>query len=116
MRAVVAIAKLERSSSEKKRHKSPVGASLRTLNRLHRERIVFHMLYVGAVLLLPGIGLGQIGTGSVTGLVSDASGAVVPNCEVIVTNVDRNVPHSTRTTDIGSYVVTALRPETIRLR
>jgi len=56
------------------------------------------------------ISLGQIGTGSVTGLVFDPSGAVVANADVIVTNVDRNTPRNTRTTGTGSYVVTDLQP------
>ncbi|PYX79404.1 MAG: hypothetical protein DMG70_28035 [Acidobacteria bacterium] len=81
-----------------------------TLNRFHAERIVSQLMCVAVLLLIPGVGLAQIGTGSVTGLVSDASGAVVPNAEVIVTNVDRNVPHTTRTTDTGSYAVTGLTP------
>jgi hypothetical protein len=81
-----------------------------TFNRILAQRIAFRVAGVAAVLLIPGIGLAQIGTGSVTGLVSDATGAVVPNCEVIVTNVDRNVPHTTRTTNIGSYAVTGLTP------
>src|SRR5882672_6088570 len=81
-----------------------------TFNRIHARRIASQVTCVAAVLLISGVGLAQIGTGSVTGLVSDASGAVVPNCEVIVTNVDRNVPHATRTTDTGSYAVTGLTP------
>jgi len=52
----------------------------------------------------------QIGTGSVTGLVFDPSGAVVPDVEIVVTNVDTNVPRTTLTTGSGDYTVTGLLP------
>jgi hypothetical protein len=68
------------------------------------------VVLLASLFLITGISLGQIGTGSVTGLVFDPSGAVVADAEVIVTNVDRNVPHTTHTTENGAYVVTGLLP------
>jgi hypothetical protein len=63
-----------------------------------------------SVLLVTATGFAQIGTGSITGVVVDPSGAVIANADVTITNVDRNTPRSTRTNGSGSYVVTDLLP------
>ncbi|MBZ5561075.1 MAG: carboxypeptidase-like regulatory domain-containing protein [Acidobacteriia bacterium] len=52
----------------------------------------------------------QIGTGSITGMVFDPSKAVIPEVEVVVTNVDTNVSRKTTTTASGDYSVTGLLP------
>ena len=83
---------------------------LSPLIRIHPRKIALQATWVAVVLLITRVGSAQIGTGSVTGLVTDASGAVVPNSEVIVANVDRNVAHNTHTTETGDYVVTGLTP------
>ena len=52
----------------------------------------------------------QIGTGSVVGTVSDASGAVVPDVEIVVNNIETNVFRTISSTSSGDYSVTGLLP------
>ncbi|MFZ0539380.1 MAG: carboxypeptidase-like regulatory domain-containing protein, partial [Candidatus Sulfotelmatobacter sp.] len=44
------------------------------------------------------------------GIVSDASGAVVPNATVTIRDTGTNISSSARTDDKGSYFFTGLRP------
>jgi hypothetical protein len=76
----------------------------------HATNLFKVLFFLAALALFSGVTFAQIGTGSVTGLVFDSTGAVVPDAEVVVTNVDRNTPHVTRTTSTGDYTVTALDP------
>ncbi|MBL8227538.1 MAG: TonB-dependent receptor [Bryobacterales bacterium] len=47
----------------------------------------------------------QIKSSAITGTVSDASGAVVPNATVVITNVDTNVTQELRTNAVGVYTL-----------
>jgi Carboxypeptidase regulatory-like domain/TonB dependent receptor len=50
------------------------------------------------------------GTGTITGLVTDTSGAAVPNATVVITNTDTSVSRTIQTNNDGSYSVTFLQP------
>src|SRR5437868_1070655 len=49
------------------------------------------------------VALAQISSASLTGLVTDSSGAVMPEAIVTLTNIDTNVSQSTTTSGVGYY-------------
>jgi Carboxypeptidase regulatory-like domain len=50
------------------------------------------------------------GTGTITGVVTDTSGAAIPNATVVITNTDTGVSRTTQTNGDGSYTATFLQP------
>src|SRR5262245_27039095 len=70
------------------------------------------VLFVSAaVLLTPSRSLAQIGgAGSIQGLVTDSSGAVIPGATVTATNVATGVKSERLTAEAGLYVITPLPP------
>ena len=53
---------------------------------------------------------GQASTGSISGLVTDPTGAVITDVAIVVTDLQRNVPFRTASNAEGFYVVTPLPP------
>jgi outer membrane receptor protein involved in Fe transport len=49
-------------------------------------------------------------TGTITGIVTDQTGATVPGATVTVRDTDTNAVHKVQTTDVGSYTLTQLPP------
>ncbi len=64
---------------------------------------------VVAILALAAVGIsplaGQVRSATVVGTVTDSSGAFVPDAEVVVRDVKRNVPYAARTNETGFYSV-----------
>jgi hypothetical protein len=56
------------------------------------------------------------GTGSITGAVTDPSGAIVPAADVTVRNVDTNLTRNIKSNEAGRYEVVALQPGPYEVR
>lgn len=64
---------------------------------------------------LAALALGQAFTGSISGIVTDRTGAVVKGVSIQVTDVDRNTTYRATTNETGFYVVSQLPPGNYRL-
>ena len=74
--------------------------------------IGYSVLFVSLLLTLalaPGA-LAQGTTGTITGTVTDSTGAIIAGASVTVRNVDTNAIRAVTTSEIGSYKVTQLQP------
>jgi hypothetical protein len=60
------------------------------------------------LLLVATTAAAQSITGSITGVVTDSTGSVVPSAEVVVTNIGTNVRSSARTDSGGNYTIPLL--------
>ena len=82
------------------------------------ESLLYKVVCVIALLsLMGGATLAQsAGTGALTGTVTDATGAVVPNVTVTATNVDSGQARTVSTGGNGSYQITLLPPGNYRVR
>jgi hypothetical protein len=71
---------------------------------------------IAACLFALGVGANaQEVTGSIIGTVTDASGAVVVNADIILTNTATGEEHKVQTNDSGGYVLTQIQPGTYDL-
>ena len=66
--------------------------------------------FLSVLILLAGAAWAQVSTSSITGLVTDSSGAVVPGANVQVKNEETGVVYDGVTTDAGNYSFASLSP------
>jgi len=67
---------------------------------------------VAVLVLLPLAANGQLYTGSITGTVTDSSGAVVPKAHVVATDVDKGFAFPATTDGAGHYLLRSVPPAT----
>jgi hypothetical protein len=85
------------------------------IHSTYSKRVIFRFSLVGVLIAVFGISTGSIqaqlaGNGAITGTVTDASGAVIPNATVTVIAADTNQSTVRPTTAAGDYNVTPLPP------
>src|SRR3954469_25404263 len=75
------------------------------------SQFVKRMLGVSLCIVMLGtVGFAQTNTGRITGLVTDATGAVIPGVEVTVRNPATGLSRNTLTNESGNYQVPLLPP------
>ncbi|PYR37611.1 MAG: hypothetical protein DMF93_17690 [Acidobacteria bacterium] len=89
---------------------------LSTLEELSMKRTLHGMLILAAVFLLHvPAALAQVDRATLSGVVKDTGGGVVPGATVVVTNLATNVAAQEVTTATGSYQVVNLIPGRYRI-
>lgn len=82
---------------------------LDTFSGFHRQSQLLTVAAVATLTLLsPRAIHAQAGQGTISGLVTDTSGSVVPNAQVTITGQDTGGTRATRTNQAGNYNVPAL--------
>jgi Carboxypeptidase regulatory-like domain len=74
------------------------------------------LLSIAVVVLFATFAFGQAETGSISGTVSDATGAVIPSASITVTNAATSAVRTTQTGNIGQFDVPGLEPGHYRLK
>ncbi len=72
------------------------------------------LLSLAAGLFAPDV-LAQVYSGSLTGVITDPSGAVVPGARVKLTDVDKGFTYDAETDSEGRYLLRSLPPSNYRL-
>lgn len=80
------------------------------------NKIVSILLTVLLTFTFTSFSVGQTDRGIITGTVKDSSGAVVPDADVVATNIATNVVSRTKTTGDGIYTIPALPAGKYRVR
>jgi hypothetical protein len=75
----------------------------------------FSFLCFILILLIPSSALGQVYSGSLTGVIKDPSGAVVPGAEVKLTDANKGYSFDVKTDESGRYLLRSLPPSTYNL-
>src|SRR6516225_519649 len=83
----------------------------RSAKRPHRSYVLVTVLIAATLAWVPNL-WGQGITGSITGTVTDSSGAAVSGANVTVRQVETNAIRIVTTSDLGTYTVTQLAPGT----
>ncbi len=77
---------------------------------MNRRRLANVIVSIGLFLATGVTCQAQGSSATVTGIVTDSSGAAIPQTKVSITNVGTNIPHATVTNNTGEYTIPLLTP------
>ena len=80
-----------------------------------RDWLLVSLLLVCFVGFFSAPAWAQVVTGSITGVVTDPTGAVVPGAKVLLTDVNKGYTYNATSNAVGRYLVTSLPPSTYKL-
>ncbi len=83
------------------------------LAKVHRRRcchLAAPLILLGLWVLTSPVGLAQEASANVNGVVSDPTGAAIPNAQVNLTNVNTTIVRSTKTNNDGAYAFVNVVP------
>jgi hypothetical protein len=75
-------------------------------------RILLGVIAIATLLVLPLAANAQTDSGRIAGTVTDANGGLVPGAAIVVTNERTGEERTATTNDVGSFLVSSLRPST----
>ena len=79
-------------------------------------KLLGNVLFVCMLFLCANsVALAQAGRGSISGTVSDPSGALIPGAQVVLLSPDTGVTQHTVTSSAGLYTLLSLNPGTYRV-
>jgi len=83
---------------------------------LPRLQLALTLASAAWMLCAPPLGAQSAGTGALAGIVTDPSGAAIPNVSVTLTNLDTNQTRTAATNTDGNYRFSLIPPGTYRVR
>src|SRR2546430_339310 len=86
------------------------------LSTRNKFRAVLVLLPCLLLALAPSYSWAQAIFGSVNGLVTDESGAAIPNVSVSITDTDKGITRVVQTSESGEYLVQHLIPDHYKLK
>ena len=72
-------------------------------------------LTVAALFMTASLSWGQLGVGSISGRVTDPTGAVIPGASALILNTDTNFTYNSSTNEEGMFRVPSLQPGPYRV-
>ncbi len=81
-----------------------------------KPRVILSLALLFVVTAVSGSLWAQVYSGSLTGIITDPSGAVIPGAKVTLTDVDKHFEYTAVTDSVGRYLIRSLPPSTYDLK